>query len=321
MSCFRGFETICQADAALAERTWYKLGGSARGLLTPTDRVQLGALVQRCHEQGIGWRVLGRGANLLVGDEGFDGAVICLSHKSFATLTADGERLTVGGGADFPKLIRAAINRGLVGLEALAGIPGTLGGVVRMNAGGRHGEMRQFVESVELLTSAGEIELRSAAQLGFSYRHSDLDGCVVLATTMKLAKGDPAEAMQRHREIWNEKYASQPAVSERSAGCIFKNPAGQSAGKLLDESGLKGTRVGGAEISHKHANFIVADEGASASDVLKLIEIARARVRAHANIHLELEIEVWESSEAERNVTWKSQASKSDRMINAGRGT
>ncbi|MBI5866232.1 MAG: UDP-N-acetylmuramate dehydrogenase [Planctomycetes bacterium] len=293
MSWFDGFEPICRSDVPLRAHTWYQLGGPARWMLTPRDEGELAAVVDRCRKEGVAWRMLGRGANLLVRDGGFDGAVLRLTGEIFEKIAYDGGSVAVGAGADFPKFVRDAFNHSLVGLEALAGIPGTIGGIVRMNAGGKYGEIRQFVRAVRVLNPKGEILTLPAEQVGFRYRHTDLDGFVVLGAVLELEPGDRDAALRRHREIWNEKYDQQPPVSARSAGCIFKNPPGQSAGRLIDEAGLKGFRMGAAEISRKHANFIVADAGATAQNVLDLIALAKDRVWNRSGVSLELEIEVW----------------------------
>lgn len=293
MSWFAGFEGICRPDAPLGPYTWYRLGGPARWLFEPRDDSELVALTARCREHGIAWRVLGHGANLLVSDGGFDGAVIRLSAPFFQRVIYEQALVTAGAGCDFPKLVRETIERGLVGLEALAGVPGTVGGVTRMNAGGRYGELRQFVRRVRVLERDGTLRDRTNEQAGFGYRTSDLAGCVVLATTFELTHGSREAALERHKRIWNEKHASQPPVSARSAGCVFKNPPGDAAGRLLEQAGLKGTRVGGAEISTRHANFIVAANGATAADVLALIDLARQRVLEHFGVRLETEIEIW----------------------------
>lgn len=293
MSWFAGFEPICQSDVPLASHTWYQLGGAARWMLTPRDEAELAAVVHRCRTCEVPWRILGKGANLLVRDAGFDGAVLRLEGQAFEQIAYDGQRVTCAAGADFPKFIRDTLNHSLVGLEALAGIPGTLGGVVRMNAGGKYGEVRQFTRQVRFLNALGEIVTRPAEQVGFRYRHTDLDGCVVLGATLELEPGERDAGLRRHKEVWNEKYNQQPPVSARTAGCIFKNPSGQSAGKLIDQAGLKGFRVGGAEISPRHANFVVADAGATAQNVLDLVALARDRVWNRSGVMLEMEIEVW----------------------------
>lgn len=292
MSWHSGFEAICRADVPLCEHTWYRLGGPARWLVEPRGEDELSAVMARVREAGVPWRVLGRGANLLVSDAGFDGVVVRLAAAEFERAVFD-DGISVGAGYDFPKLIRACINRERVGMERLAGIPGTLGGVVRMNAGGKYGEIREFVRSVRVLERDGMLATRPAAACGFRYRGSDFAGCIVVGATLDLPQGDPAVAMQRHKEIWNEKYASQPPVSQRSAGCIFKNPPGHSAGKLLDQCGLKGVRVGGAEISTKHANFIVASDGATAQNVIDLIALAKDRVWNATGVELHSEVEIW----------------------------
>jgi UDP-N-acetylmuramate dehydrogenase len=294
MSWFAGFEPIVRSEAPLAEYTWYRLGGPARWLVQPRDEVELATLLNRCADAGISWRVLGRGANVLVSDEGVDGAVFKLSGPGFDQVSYSRDVVTAGAAADFPRFIRDTLDRGVIGLEVLAGIPGTVGGVVRMNAGGRYGEIRQFVKDVKVLdTQCGEVMTRTPKEMGFSYRHTELGGAIVLGARLQLQSGDRNAALARHKEIWNEKYEKQPPLSVRSAGCIFKNPPGESAGRLLDAAGLKGARVGGAEISPKHANFIVAHPSATARDVLDLARLAADRVWNATGVKLEMEVEVW----------------------------
>jgi UDP-N-acetylmuramate dehydrogenase len=293
MSWCSGFEDICQTDTSLAEHTWYRLGGPARWLFTPRDEQELAGLLRRCAEHGVPWRVLGCGANVLVRDRGFEGAVIKLSQPAWQTVRFDDPFVHAAAGADFPRLVHDTLERGLVGLENLGGIPGTVGGAVRMNAGGRHGYVADYLRQVRLMSPDGQVQTRSADQLSFGYRTSRLNGCVVVAATFELKPGDRAAALDRYRRIWAERSASQPAFGSRSAGCIFKNPPGQAAGKLIDEAGLKGERRGGAEISRQHANFIVAHPGATAQAVLDLIALARERVRSQTGIDLELEVEIW----------------------------
>jgi len=293
MSWFNGFEKIVRADAPLREFTWYRLGGPARWLCLPRDENELTALLQRIRENGIDWRVLGKGANLIVRDEGFDGAVLHLRGPAFERVEIDGPLVTAGAGADLPTLVRATLDAGLVGMEVLAGIPGTVGGAVRMNAGGRYGEIREFIRELSLLTPDAEIVDKPASEIDFAYRHTNLAGAIVLGAAFALEPGDVEAARRRHQEIWRAKYATQPPMAARSSGCIFKNPPGDAAGRLLDETGLKGTRVGGAEISTRHANFIVAGDDATAADVLNLIQLAKERVREATGIELQPEVEIW----------------------------
>ena len=293
MHWLAGLERICATDAPLAELTWYGLGGPARWLLTPSDEQELATVLQRCTQHGVEWRVLGRGANVLVRDEGFDGAVIRLSAPHWGVVSFEPPHVTAGGGAEFAELINGCAEQGLAGLENLAGIPGTVGGMVRMNAGGKYGSVSEYVRAARLMTREGRIETRGAEQLGFVYRHCELGGALVLAATFELTPATPEAVRTRFREIFGAKGAAQPPMGARSAGCVFKNPAGESAGRLIDEAGLKGRRAGGAAISQRHANFIVAQPGACARDVLDLIELARERVRDATGIDLELEIDVW----------------------------
>jgi len=295
MSCFAGFEEICQPDAPLANLTWYRLGGPARWLLTPRNGDELAAVLARCEQHGVPWRVLGRGANVLVRDAGVDAAVIRLTGPVWEQVRWDAAPLIyAAAGVDFPKLISQCVERGLGGLENLAGIPGTVGGVVRMNAGGRYGEIGRYVRELRVMDGDGQIRPRAARDVGFAYRRTALDGCILLGVTLALEPADPAALRQRFKEIWEERAASQPAVSGRTAGCVFKNPsADRPAGWLLDRCGLKGLRCGGAMISEKHANFIIAGEGATSQNVIDLMARARDCVRREYGIELEPEIEIW----------------------------
>lgn len=291
MSWCSGFEQICRPDVPLAPLTWYRLGGPARWLVEPESEQQVAEVLRRLAESGIAWRVLGQGANILVRDVGFDGAVIRLNRLT--QVRFQDRSVHAAAGADFPRLIRDTLARGLVGLEGLAGIPGTIGGIVRMNAGGQYGEIASHVKSVRCVTAAGETIEHDAPACGFGYRRSTLGEGVVVHATLELQSGDTEAARARHREIWTAKYATQPALAMRTSGCVFKNPPQNHAGRLLDQAGLKGTRVGGAVISEKHANFIVAGPDATATDVLALVELARTRVREQIGIELETEVEIW----------------------------
>lgn len=242
-------------------------------------------------------RVLGRGANVLVSDDGFDGVVVRLDHPSFRRTQRKGAKLTVGGGVDLTRLIRFCCVKGLAGLEGLAGIPASVGGAIRMNAGGRYGEFGDVVRRVEILTSDGKRESWDRQRCGFGYRKSAVGDNIVLAAELELKEDDPAEVRKRFDEYFAIKQATQP-LAEHSAGCIFKNPSGKSAGALIDQAGLKGTSCGAASVSEKHANFIVAKKGATATDVIRLIDVVRDRVRNVCNTELEVEIDIWGGKES-----------------------
>jgi UDP-N-acetylmuramate dehydrogenase len=293
MFSWTGFEPICQTDVPLSGHTSYRLGGPARLCFTPRDESDVAALLRRCNDLGVSWRVLGGGSNLLVRDEGVSQAVIKLGGESFeATRYRDGV-LKAGAAVEMLALVKHAARMGWAGLERLAGIPGTVGGAVRMNAGGRYGCVAELVRDVTIVTRAGEIVTRTAAQLDFGYRKAELEGGIVTSARFNVEPSDPAATHDRYLAIWNDKYATQPPLKMRSAGCVFKNPPGKSAGALIQQAGLKGHRVGGAEISERHANFIVAGDGASSNDVLGLIDLAQERVWGKFDVELELEVEIW----------------------------
>jgi UDP-N-acetylmuramate dehydrogenase len=292
MKLFAGLEEIVKTDEPLARRTWLQLGGPATYLVEPENREQLGEVVRRCRENEIPLFVLGHGANLLVDDGGVKGAVVHLGRGEFSRTVFSDEGVRAAAGADMGKLVLRCVREGLSGLEGLTGIPGSIGGCVRMNAGGAFGDIGNAVESVEVMTADGEIFTRHHDDLAFAYRSTNITSKFILGAEFRLSPDDPHRILKQVKQIWIYKKNTQP-LAQRNAGCIFKNPRGLSAGALIDRAGLKGRRVGGAHVSEKHANFILVDPGARASDVLKLINTIRETVYKKAEVYLELEIEVW----------------------------
>ena len=281
----------------LAGKTWYRLGGAARWYAKPADDGELADLLEHCRNHDLPVRLLGRGANLLVGDDGVDGVVVHLGAPAWKrvewTLRADGRMLCrAGGGTDMGRLTLQSVRRGLSGLEGMAGIPGSVGGIIRMNAGGRWGQISDVVEEVSVLDRDGTRRTLSRDEVGFGYRRSDLGDSIVTAASLVLTPGHQAEIQARYDEIWQTKTAAQP-MNAHCAGCVFKNPPGDSAGRLIEAAGLKGRRIGGAEVSSRHANFILADAKATATDVLKVIDLVRRTVAERFGVQLELELEVW----------------------------
>lgn len=295
MNLFADLSEIVRERVPLFPFTWFKLGGPARWLVEPRTEAELRVVVRRCHRAGMGVRFLGKGANLLVDDAGVEDAVVRLTGDHFGGVAIQGDIVTAGAGADLMDLVKNTAKQGLAGLEVLAGIPATVGGAIRMNCGGKYGEIGPRVESVRVMSADGAV--RTRRDVRFHYRGTDLGGDRVLGATFQLRGDDPVRTFGEYERIWREKMASQPTLGERSAGCIFRNPPGDSAGKLIDECGLKGERVGGAEVSRRHANFIVARNGATAADVRWLINVVRSRVEARSGISLELEVEVWPAGE------------------------
>jgi UDP-N-acetylmuramate dehydrogenase len=293
MSLFDDLVEICRRDVPLAPLTWFKLGGPADYLIEPRTEEEIAAVVRRCHQAGIKLYVLGGGANLLVPDEGVRGVVIRLTAEPFVKTEYDGGRVVAGGGVHLAALVRNTVRRGLAGLEILAGIPGTVGGGIHMNCGGRYGEISTALRTVRVVDRDGQIHERDHDDLDFGYRRCRLGREIVVQATFQLVEVDPAELVRRFRQIWMFKQNTQPLVGVRSAGCIFRNPDGKPAGALIDQAGLKGVRCGGAYVSDRHANFILAEPGCKAADVLRLINIIRDRVEERFGVRLQPEVEIW----------------------------
>lgn len=287
-----GFDEIVRSHESLAPHTWMGIGGPAEYFAEPRSLDELQALVRRAAEEGLPLRVLGGGSNLLVRDDGVQGVVIRLSAAAFNHIEADKRLVSAGGGARLGHVISTAVRSGLAGLEMLVGIPGTVGGALHGNSGSHGGDIGQWTCQAEIMTRTGEIISRNREDLVFAYRQSSLDELVILNAQFQLEEEDPQELTKRMQKQWIVKKAGQP-LAHQSAGCIFKNPRGISAGMLIDQAGLKGTRVGGAEVSDRHANFIVVDRDASSQDVLQLIDLVRSRVAELLGVELELEIQIW----------------------------
>jgi len=190
------------------------------------------------------------------------------------------------------KLLLRTVKEGLSGMESLAGIPGTIGGGVRMNAGGKFGDIGAVISRVSVMDVTGVLFERTKDDLVFDYRSTNISARFILSATLELDQEDPERIMKKTKEIWMYKRNTQP-LNAKNCGCIFKNPRGLSAGALIDQAGLKGFRVGGAEVSDKHANFIIAHPGCRADDVMKLVKIIREKVFDKNEIHLESEVQIW----------------------------
>jgi UDP-N-acetylmuramate dehydrogenase len=292
MPWFSGFEAIVAQREPLAPHTWLGLGGPAEFFARPRNQDELAALVRRCHEQQLAMRLLGGGSNVLVPDEGVRGVVIQLSEPAFGEIRCQGETVRAGAGAKLSHVITESVAKGLAGLEALVGIPGTVGGALHGNAGSRGGDIGQWTAGATIMTQQGQIVERGRQDLVFAYRESSLDELVILSAEFRLEPEDPAELAKRMQKQWIVKKAEQPLVDQR-AGCIFKSPRGLNATALIDEAGLGGTRVGAAAVSERNTNFIVADKGATSHDVRRLIDQIRTRVRERLSVPLELQIELW----------------------------
>jgi UDP-N-acetylmuramate dehydrogenase len=302
-SLFGDLEVEATADAPIgAAMTWYGIGGRADLLIRPHTVESLATLVKRCGRSGTPLRVLGEGANLLVLDEGVDGVVVRLDAPALREVrfNAQGEVNTMRAmaGADLARVLMDCTRRGLDGLSALAGIPASVGGAIRMNAGGAYGAIGSAVRSVTCITGEGDVVTYPAAELRFEYRATNIPDPVIVSAAFHVQPTDPVALRARVKEIFNYKKSTQP-LADHSAGCTFRNPLDPvseqriSAGRLIDEAGLKGESRGGATISPRHANFIVTQPGAKARDVLDLLRLAQQRVFEHCGITLEPEIAIW----------------------------
>lgn len=277
---------------SMARHTTFHVGGPADLFLQPADEADLAMALRVLHTAAIPVRVLGNGSNLLVADAGIRGAVIRLT-PNFAAITRDGDTLTVGAGAKLARVVRTAAAESLSGLESTLGIPGTIGGALVMNAGTDSGSISDLVECVTFLTPDGEQIEKCHAELCFGYRHSALQGSdlLVIATRLRLASGEREAILAKMARLEDKRTSRQP-VQCRTAGSTFKNPEDIAAGKLIDRAGCKGHRVGGAEVSEKHANFIIAHPGATAADIRTLADWMRRRVREVHGRDLQMEIEL-----------------------------
>lgn len=278
-------------EEPLAPKTTMRVGGAARIYAEPASVGDLQVLLHAAAARGVPVFMLGRGSNLIVPDAGVDGLVVSLAHEAWASFEPRGDgRVWAGAGLRLKNLCGLAAKAGLVGFEFLEGIPGNVGGALRMNAGAMGGWMFDVVEEVCLMTMAGEVRTVAKAALHVAYRRcAELDGAIALGALLRPAtQADPAAVKRQMDAYARKRHESQPR--EPSAGCIFKNPKGQSAGRLIDESGLKGERVGDAEVSPTHANFIVNRGHATGADVLELVRRVRARVMQVKGVDLEPEV-------------------------------
>jgi len=298
--------------------TWYRIGGNADVLVEPRSVKALETLVRRCRGSNVPLRVLGSGANLLVDDEGVDGVVVHLSNPLYREVSAThrhrrhrggdgraGDGLRIMAGASMERLVVNQAMQGMRGLEMMAGIPASLGGAIRMNAGGRYGSIADAVTEVGCLDINGRQVAYPRESIEFGYRRCSIIDPVILWAEVRLTPDDPKRVHDRVKEIFAFKKNSQP-MGAKSAGCAFKNPAAApgdassrvSAGMLIDQAGLKGFTVGRAHVSDVHANFIAAEPGARAKDIIEIMRHAQRVVREASGYELQPEIVIWKRGNA-----------------------
>jgi len=281
-----------QQDANLARRSWWKAGGHADGMVTVKTMEQLCTTQRIASDTGCPLFVLGNGSNLLISDQGVRGMVVKLAGDLAAIESSDGAspRIRVGGGARLQVLVKQAGEKGWCGLERLAGIPGTMGGAVRMNAGTHYGEVVDVLSTCDVVMPDGTIQTLANKDMGLLYRQSALpQGAIVAFASLQTTDEDPKQLVERIEHHLNYRATTQP-IDVPTCGSTFRNPPGDSAGRLIEACGLKGHRIGGAEVSTKHANFLVNTGDATATDLRRLIEHVQAAVRAQTGVALQREV-------------------------------
>jgi len=284
----------------LDRHSTYRVGGPADVLCRPETRSELVEVVTTAHVRGIPWLVLGNGSNVLFSDEGFRGLVIKIRGSTPASgtlwhLEQEDEFIRAGAGVSLPRLAWSAAAAGLSGLEFCTGIPGVVGGSIRGNAGAHGSDLSRVLESIELIQPPGNVVTIGASEAGFSYRESGIDrDSIVTGAVFRLTRDEPENVYERIRDFSEYRKRTQPS-SDQSAGCMFKNPVGDKAGRLIDAAGCKGLQVGGSRVSDIHGNFVINQGGATASDALRLIDEVRERVLERTGVALELEVRVMKS--------------------------
>ncbi len=296
LDLFKGvYEGEIGFDMPMSEHTWLSIGGPADVFLIPEDPLSIRNLMVVLKNKGVPFFTLGGGTNVLVRDGGIEGVVISL--KNFRRMEVIKEEdthaeLFIEAGVPLQKYVNFCRERGYSGAEGLIGIPGTVGGAICGNAGSFGCEMKDSVASVAIMDSAGRLDRFKAEGLGFGYRRSDIKGTdIVLSANARLTRQDREVVAERTDKFFSEKKTAQP-ISDRSAGCVFKNPKNAPAGRLIDEAGCKGMRAGGIEVSQLHANFFINHGGGTAAEYLELMDRVSASVHEKFGIALEPEIKV-----------------------------
>ena len=281
-------------DEPMRRHTTFAIGGPADLFIQPKTRRELAGALSVLRERGIPFLLLGNGSNMLVADAGIRGAVVCTTELDEVRIGEDGYTLTAEAGALLGRVARRAQRAGLTGVEFAGGIPGSVGGAVFMNAGAYDGQMAGVVEQTEYLDEAGETHTLTGEEHGFAYRGSVFRAhpdWTVVRSTLRLQPGDPAAILDKMKDFAQRRRDKQP-LNFPSAGSTFKRPEGYFAGRLIEDAGLKGVSVGAAQVSEKHAGFLINRGGATCDDMLRLIELVQQRVREQFGVELECEVRI-----------------------------
>lgn len=292
MDLAEGLEHIVRRNEPLAAYSWFRLGGSADYFAEPTNVEELTELVRRCRAAEMPVRLLGGGSNLLVVSDLVSGLVVHLAAPAFGTIEHQASELVAGGGAKLGHVIAHAAREGLGGIETLIGIPGTVGGALRGNAGCPGNDIGQWTREVTVLTRDGELQTRGETELRFGYRESSLDDLAILSAKFQLEPRDVSEITRRMQKTWIVKRAKEP-TGEFGHGRVFGDPHGMTATDLIEQAGLRNSEEGGARLCERNPNFIEVTSDATVHQIMKLIERIQREVNEQLNVELKLQLDVW----------------------------
>ncbi|MDR1960587.1 MAG: UDP-N-acetylmuramate dehydrogenase, partial [Planctomycetaceae bacterium] len=286
MERFKEFKNEIRANVPLAMHTWFQLGGPVQFFAEPKTEEELSTILKRCMEETIPVRILGAGSNIIIPDDGIPGMVISLVDACFCGIQIRGHSVTAGAGAKLGRVVTASAHGGLAGIENLVGLPGTIGGAILGNVSSSGDSIGQWITGIRVANEKGEVFCLNRSELSLNFEENFLRDMVILDVTLTLEEDDPLELAKRLQKIWIIKKTMFP-LGHQCSGCIFRNPRGVLAGELIENAGLKGTRIGGAIVSDRNANFIVAEPECTSSDILRLIELVKNQVLDRTDIELE----------------------------------
>lgn len=288
----KNFAEFIKPKEPLAPYTFLKLGGPAEALAQPRSPEELAALVQCCFQKQIPLRILGNGCNLLIRDEGVAGVVVRLSEPAFTIIEVKGNRVRAGSGASVSQVISQTAHHGLAGLETLVGIPGTVGGAMRHQDGDRVADIGHYVRRLELIDSDGQFQTREQDELHLGSPSGSLEDGIIVAVELELEPDSADAIVKRMQKAWIQRKAGQPP-SFQAAARMFKNSGGLRAADLIEQAKLGGTKVGGAQLSERDPSYVVVHPGATARDVLRLIDLVRSQIQEKFQVELEMAMAVW----------------------------
>ncbi len=288
----KGVEGILRREVPLAMHTWLQMGGSAEYYAEPNSLEELTALLKAAHEAHLPIRILGTGSNLLISDSGVPGLVIRLTAPVFCDIQLDVPYICAGAGVRLGRLITSSVYAGLAGLEGMIGIPGTVGGAIAQNVSTSDGHLGELVDRIRIITFNGEIQELSQDEIAFDYHSCSINNAVIIAVRFALEKESTDELSRRLQKNWIVRKKTEPG-GFLGAARLFKDLRGVEPADLIESVGLKGTRIGGAFISERNANFVVVEPDCSCTDVKRLIQLVEGQVRDRCEVDLELELELW----------------------------